>query len=617
MSAPLRQRLFGGRGVQIAIALYSIALIAVLCSMLLVEQYSEREEAIATAVTQNANLAVAYEEHIVSTLKGLDNVLLFMRREYWRLGTQMDIQGYIEEGIVGGDSFLTLSVIDERGNVVLKNMPIVPANYADREHFRVHQQQSGQDSLHIGVPVLGRTSKSWHVPISRRISKPDGSFGGIITLSVDPGFFTGFYQKVNLGEHGMIALVGLDGIYRARRAGKTVTFGDKTGGGSQLREQVKNQVGDFVSRDDADGIVRMVSYRTLPGYPLMVAVGAAEDEVMEEFISNRNRDYVLALLAAIAIAAFAWMLMVTVSRQQRASAALIASEARFRAAFEQAAIGIVHTSLDRRYLQVNQKFCDMLGYTSEELIGRKASNFHHPDDPAGEGAYIKQLLSGDVDSVTAERRYIRKDGGVIWVNRTISLVRDHAGRPLHFLRVIEDITERKRLEAELRELAVTDVLTGLPNRRAFMTRLEEEHARIRRFDAQQAAVLMLDLDHFKRINDSYGHPAGDALLRQVGAVIRDETRQVDMCSRLGGEEFAILLAGATPEAGQEFAERLRRRIAETCVMYEGKSITVTASIGVAALLAADSDADAALVRADRALYQAKDVGRDQVRVMTA
>jgi diguanylate cyclase (GGDEF)-like protein len=223
-------------------------------------------------------------------------------------------------------------------------------------------------------------------------------------------------------------------------------------------------------------------------------------------------------------------------------------------------------------------------------------------------------MSGEVDSVAAERRYIRRDGGVIWVNRTISLVRDHMGQPLHFLRVIEDITERKRLEAELRELAVTDVLTGLPNRRAFMARLEEEHARIRRFDAQQAAVLMLDLDYFKRINDSYGHPTGDAVLRQVAVLIRDEIRKVDLCGRIGGEEFAILVAGAGTAAAQEFAERVRRKIAGSPIAHEGRVITVTASIGIAVMQANDADADAALLRADRALYQAKEGGRNQVEV---
>ena len=182
--------------------------------------------------------------------------------------------------------------------------------------------------------------------------------------------------------------------------------------------------------------------------------------------------------------------------------------------------------------------------------------------------------------------------------------------------MVEDITERKRLEAELLEMASTDALTGLPNRRTFMNRLEEEFARVRRFDSLQVSVLMIDLDHFKNINDSCGHAAGDVVLRQVAMLIRDETRRVDLCSRIGGEEFAVLLAGASPAAARDFAERLRSKIAVAVHEHEGRSMSVTASIGIAAMRAVDSSADAALLRADAALYQAKDGGRNQV-VLTA
>lgn len=231
------------------------------------------------------------------------------------------------------------------------------------------------------------------------------------------------------------------------------------------------------------------------------------------------------------------------------------------------------------------------------------------------GGFRDELLSGRIQSLTAEKRYIRKDGIVIWANRTVSLVKDHSGEPLYFLRVIEDITERKRLESELREMATTDSLTGLPNRRVFMSRLEEEHARLRRFGSHQVAVLMLDLDYFKRINDTHGHAAGDEVLKQVALLIRDETRRVDLCGRIGGEEFAILLAGAPAGAAREFAERLRRKIAAAAIVYEGRAIAVTASIGIAAMRAGDEAADTALLRADGALYHAKDVGRNQVKVV--
>lgn len=621
MRSMIRQWLAVHSGLNIAIALFSAALIGALWTVVIVEQRAERASVIAEAVKQNTNLAVAYEEHIVRTLKGLDGVLLFMRHEYQRLGRQMDIAGYIKDGIIDGRLFNVLSVIDEHGYIVISNKGEESRaenfNHANQGFFREHQLRRNQDTFYIDKPVLGRISDVWQVPMSRRIIKPDGSFGGVIVLSVEPGYFTRFYQKAEIGSQGAVVLAGLDGVLRARRVGSKLTFGEDYSKSSLLQEQAKAAIGDFVSRGGVDGVSRFFSYRTLPGYPLVVAVGAGQDEVLADFARKGRRDSALAMLFSVVVTAFAGVLMGTLARQRRAGIALATSEARFRAAFEQAAIGIVHTSMDRRYLQLNQKYCDMLGYTRDELLGQSADSVTYAEDREDSSHHRQQLVSGNKGSVSAEKRYVRKDGKLIWVNRTVSLVRDHAGQPLYFLHLVEDIMERKRLEAELRELAATDMLTGLPNRRAFIARLEEEHARLKRFDAQQAAVLMLDLDFFKRINDTHGHPAGDAVLRRIAEVINEQIRQIDFCSRLGGEEFAMLLAGAAPVAALEFAERLRRKIAEIVVMYEDKSIRVTASIGVAALRAADDSADASLLRADRALYKAKETGRDRVEIIAS
>lgn len=616
MMAALRHW-FGARaGMDAAIGLFSAVLIGALWAVVITEQHAGRSEVVAAAVKQNTNLAVAYEEHVVRTLKGLDGALLLMRHEYRRLGSRLDISHYIDEGVIDSGLFSILNVIDESGNVVLSSRPGVTVNYADREFFRVHQLRRGQDTFFISVPVLGKISNTWQIPMSRRIIRPDGSFGGVIVLSVDPGYFTRFYRKADIGKLGAVLLVGTDGIARARRIGDRLSFGDDLSRTNLLKEQAKNATGSFLSRGGVDGNARLLSYRTLPGYPLVVAVGTSEREVLADFMRKRNRDYALALLVSAVIAGLAALLIAALKRQRRDAKALSTSEARYRAAFEQAAIGIAHISLDRRYLEVNQRFCEMLGYDRDELVGRHASSITHSEDREQGNGYRHSLLSGEVASLAAEKRYVRKDGSLLWVNRTVSLVRDAEGQPLYFLRVVEDITGRKRLEEELRELATTDMLTGLPNRRAFVTRLEEEHARLKRFDTQQAAVLMLDLDYFKRINDTWGHPVGDAVLRRVGEVISADIRQIDICSRFGGEEFAILLAGAAPEAAREFAERLRRRIAATAVTHGGASIAVTVSIGIAVLRAADEDADAALVRADRALYRAKEAGRDRVESVT-
>ncbi len=603
-----------GGGVTVAIVIFALILIGGLWTMILTEEQAEHDEIITSVVKQNSNLAVAYEEHVTRTLKGLDGVLLFLRHEYRRLGARMNVEQYVKDGIIDESLFSIVSVTDERGNVVVSSKAVPPINYSDREYFRVHQLRRGRDDLYISMPLLGRVSDSWQIPISRPLMKADGSFAGVIVLSVNPDYFSRFYQKAEIGKQGLVMLVGLDGISRARRVGSTLSFGDDMADETLLREQSRSDVGEILSQKGVDNVTRYVSYRTLPGYPLIVAVGASRDEVLAEFLRNRNRDYFLATLITAAILGFAAMLVVAVHRQERSAIALATSEARFRATFEQAAIGIAHTSLDGRYLAVNRKFCDMLGYTREELVGAPSTSVTHPEDQDNEGLFREQLMSG-IPSLTAEKRYVCKDGRVIWGNRTVSLVTDHAGEPLYFLRVVEDITDRKRLQAELLEMATTDALTGLPNRRTFMSRLEEEFARVKRFGAHQVAVLMLDLDYFKSVNDTHGHAAGDEVLRQVAMLIRNETRRVDLCSRLGGEEFAILLVGATLIAASEFAERLRGKIAAAAIIHDGKAISVTASIGIAAMKPSDDAADAALLRADGALYHAKDFGRNRVKVV--
>lgn len=175
-----------------------------------------------------------------------------------------------------------------------------------------------------------------------------------------------------------------------------------------------------------------------------------------------------------------------------------------------------------------------------------------------------------------------------------------------------DFAESKRLEAELVAMATTDFLTGLLNRRHFLIEMEDELNRLRRFDIPAAAVLMLDLDHFKKVNDTYGHAAGDAVLKHFASMVSASLRKIDTAGRIGGEEFAILLLGANSEDAQHFAERLRIAVANTPVNFQGQLISITVSIGIAHLDAADTSPDTSLTRADAALYDAKHSGRNRV-----
>lgn len=172
-------------------------------------------------------------------------------------------------------------------------------------------------------------------------------------------------------------------------------------------------------------------------------------------------------------------------------------------------------------------------------------------------------------------------------------------------------------ESQLRAMATTDFLTGLPNRRSFMEGMQHELARLQRAPGQDATVMMLDLDHFKCVNDTYGHATGDAVLRHVAQLMQDNTRKTDLCGRLGGEEFAILLPQTDVQSAQVFAERLRAAIACTPTQLPDQTIPITISIGLSPLLPGDALPDHALARADQALYLAKELGRNRVELHAA
>jgi diguanylate cyclase (GGDEF)-like protein len=202
-----------------------------------------------------------------------------------------------------------------------------------------------------------------------------------------------------------------------------------------------------------------------------------------------------------------------------------------------------------------------------------------------------------------EKRYLHADGSVVWAQLSVSLVRDDEGRPLHFVSQVTDISERKRLEAELRRLATHDDLTGLHNRRAFEREIERQLRRVKRY-AEQGAVLLADLDDFKSVNDTLGHHAGDELLRHVAALLTRRLRESDIVARLGGDEFAVLLTHTDLAAAEALARSLEAELAGHPLRIDGAEVVAHASIGAAAL-DADVTPEDALRHADRAMYAVK------------
>lgn len=250
-----------------------------------------------------------------------------------------------------------------------------------------------------------------------------------------------------------------------------------------------------------------------------------------------------------------------------------------------------------------------------EQVADNAALIHeiiHPDD------FTNYRASLDASAASLmpwhlEYRVILPRQGLRWRNGDARPRRLQDGSTL-WHGFITDVTERKRIEIELKEFATIDFLTQLPNRRYFMARMEEELARIQNVAGTHTAVLMCDLDHFKLINDSYGHAIGDLVLKHFATMLRDELRNNDMVGRVGGEEFAVVLSGVGVTEANIFAKRVQKQIAETPLVAGDATISVTVSIGIAVMSVTDASADAALSRSDMALYRAKESGRNRIEI---
>jgi diguanylate cyclase (GGDEF)-like protein/PAS domain S-box-containing protein len=285
-------------------------------------------------------------------------------------------------------------------------------------------------------------------------------------------------------------------------------------------------------------------------------------------------------------------------------------EQRFALTMELAAIGIAHVDDTGRLLYANPQLCKMLQYTERELTGMNVKQISHADDANVTDDMRDALRAGKIDSFKIEKRYLRKDGSAVWAALTIAANRDKTGRRISTdISIVEDISGRKNAEERVRHLATHDGLTGLPNRAMFSEFLQQALASAKR-RADKIAVLFIDLDRFKTINDSLGHEAGDMMLREIASRLRKTLRASDIVARLGGDEFVVLLQDVTAESeAATVARSLLLEIMKAIVIL-GHECRVTASIGIC-LHPLDGQDDSSIMKnADMAMYQAKELGKN-------
>jgi diguanylate cyclase (GGDEF)-like protein/PAS domain S-box-containing protein len=328
---------------------------------------------------------------------------------------------------------------------------------------------------------------------------------------------------------------------------------------------------------------------------------------------NSRMQISLLLAYLLAQGLLLWLLLVTrrglQQRIKESTAALRESEAMLQSAQSVAQMGSWELDVASGRLSWSQETYRIFELDPDTPADYQLFlSFVHPEDRPAVDAAWQSALNGEPYNI--EHRIV-VNGKERWVRERADLVLGGDGELVSGIGTVQDITEAKKMEFELRRLATTDTLTGLPNRRYFIERMEQELERFHRYH-KPVAVLMLDLDHFKQVNDRYGHAQGDAVLCHFAELVKDTLRKIDLVGRLGGEEFAILLPDTDAEGAELYAERLRGRVEESPCQGEQGSIPFTVSIGLTLFLEQDKGCDPPLARADGALYSAKEKGRNRV-----
>ena len=432
---------------QASVVAFCALLVAGMWIGLVLQLHWEREEIIATAHLGVGNYARVFEAHVARTLRAVEVVLDEIEADYRRLGARLDLARLARERRTSLDPYYSLAVVDRDGNLILADYAIRDRpNFKDRENYQFHVAHDTRETF-ISQPrraTSGPNAGKWSIIISIRVNRPDGGFAGYVAVVMDPFYFSQLYSKVELGRGSIVALVGRDGVIRARQEDEEHSAGqDVSGSAMFLRIQKSPVEGQFVGRGQLASMTRLYSYRMVQDYPLVVVVGRSEAAVLSSYASRRAAYLGWAGGATLLIALFAALLVYQIGHRSRSDARVRESEQRYLELVEQASDGIFIADASGRYLQFNEAARAMLGYTEEELRAMSMRDLVPEEDQRREPLRIDELRAGK--SLLTERRLLRKDGSLLPVE--ISARKLSNGM---LQAVVRDVGARKRVEESLR-----------------------------------------------------------------------------------------------------------------------------------------------------------------------
>jgi diguanylate cyclase (GGDEF)-like protein len=584
-------------------AIFGVVIIAMLWGGICLKYVQDLRGDEREAERTNRNFAMVFEENVLRSIGEIDKSLLYLRRTIETRQDTMDFHTIVNTADLLSEIIVQVAIIDAKGIMRASNAGPQPApatDLSDREHYLIHVGTSA-DRLVISKPVIGRISRQWSVQFTRRFLNREGKFGGVVVTSLNPAHLTDFYNRIDFGSSTSIALIGQDGVVRSSGGDGMFELGQDLSRTPAFQRALTSANATFEDVNSKTGEARLVTFRKVRGHPLLVAVSLDKSEI---FRSSRA-DFQLNALAGLILTLILLAAMELV----------LASEAKARQKAEQLQLtlenmsqGIIMVTSDQKIPVINSRCAELLDLPPDfiknpprfDVLQKYQGAVANPVQPADAAPTTVPAVPAGV----TER--IMPNGSIIEVRR--SDLPDGS-----FVKTFTDITQRREAEARVARLASEDPLTGLPNRRVFRATLDDLCRRYRNqwtgSERAAFAVLFLDVDRFKVINDTLGHRVGDMLLQEVAKRLETLLPKSNILARLGGDEFAVVVpaAGSLAEI-----EALAKNIVEAVVQpYEidGYQIRSSASIGIAVGPRDGDDVDELLMAADLALYAVKADGR--------
>lgn len=604
-------------------------------------EYAAAERA---ALAATKEVVEAYQAQVARTLREIDQTLRVVKYAYEGKGAVFALDELRGKSLLPVERLFTVSVVDAHGQVTASTGTGDGPGIANRGDFQALQRA---DTLTLGAPRRNESGE-WMLDFGRRLNASDGTFAGVVLVSVAATHFVSGYEAARLGEFGALGVIGTDGVFRARRtgeamfAGERVPFAEVTGS-AHGEAQVK------VVANAWDGIRRYSAVRRLVDFPLVVVAGLSEEEQFAA-VNRRVDRYLAWAVAGSALLAFIVILLgrasVRVERSRLEANRALQAEVQYRKATEGAlrlrnlavessvnAIVIIDYANAAYPIEyVNPAFERMTGYTSAETVGRNPDFLLGRDADQAGAEEIRMALRNQREARAVLRGY-RKDGTLLWSDYRIAPVRNDGGEVTHFVGVMNDITEAKHYEEQLAHQANFDTLTGLPNRNLLHDRLNQVVTAAQRA-GDSVAVLHLDIDNFQQIRYSFGHNVGDDLICMLADRLRACLRDTDTVARLGTDEFVVLLG--SKGRGEPLPGLLRKEVEPSSLdsyvtvllhkiltnlslplQLDGHDIRPSCSIGVSVFPQDGADAATLLKNADAAMSRAKELGHNRFQFFTA